>query len=262
MKNLLASPVRHAEQFSKQGFLQLREILSVEQCRQFLVKTRSAPRPLVWHKGHAASSRTFYEIATRPEIVDVVADALGKNVMLWGASILKKEPGDVHPWHTDIESAACDGNAVSVWIGLENTTLDSSLTFVPYSHRFGVTVQEERQRRGKARAETSNTDIRRWARARDRRAELLQLKMSDGDALFFDGQLWHSSNNLSTLTRRALLLQYATPATAIRIANFNYLDWPFRCLDEPLPPCVMVRGRREGNMNRIVPAPAEIVSSK
>jgi ectoine hydroxylase-related dioxygenase (phytanoyl-CoA dioxygenase family) len=262
VKILLAPRVRNAEQFSEQGFIQLREILSASECRQFLGKAASEPRPLGWYKGHAASSRAFYEIAAHREIVDVVAEVLGENVMLWGASVVKKAPGDIHPWHTDIESAACDGNAVSVWIGLENTTLDSSLTFVSYSHRFGVTVPEERQRRGKARVETSNIDILQWARARDERAQLLQLEMSDGDALFFDGRLWHSSNNLSKCTRRALLLQYATPATAVRIADMNYLDWPFRYLDQPLPPCVVVRGRSDADANRIVPAPAERASNE
>jgi ectoine hydroxylase-related dioxygenase (phytanoyl-CoA dioxygenase family) len=253
-----STPSATAQQFSEQGFVHVRQVLSGTECREFLGKATSAPKPLDWLKGHGASSRAFYEIAARREIVDLVADVLGEEVMLWGASLLTKAPSAVHPWHTDMESAACNGAAVSVWIGLANTTLDSSLTFVPYSHRFGVTVQEERNRRGKGRAETNNTDILKWAHEHDQRAELLQLEMNDGDTLFFDGRLWHSSNNLSKQTRRALLLQYSTPGTPIRIADFNYLDWPFRYLEEPLPPCVMVRGRGESHVNRIVPPPTPI----
>jgi hypothetical protein len=262
VKTLSSPPVANAEQFSEQGFVQIRQVLSANECSDFLRKAATAPPPLDWLKGHGAGSPVFYEIAARREIVDRVAEVLSEDVMLWGASVLTKAPSAVHPWHTDIESAACHGNAVSVWIGLENTTLESSLTFVSYSHRFGVTVQEERNRRGKDRTATSDIDILEWAQIRDERAQLVQLKMSDGDALLFDGRLWHSSNNLSNLTRRALLLQYATPKTPIRIADLNYLDWPFRYLEEPLPRCVMVRGRGASDVNRIVPAPAQIPSDK
>lgn len=255
VKTSLSPSTPIAEQLSEQGF-RVRQVLSVHECSEFLRQTAGGPAPLDWIKGHGASSPAFYEIAARPAIVDLVAEVLGEDVMLWGASLLSKAPGAVHPWHTDIESAACNGKAVSIWIGLENTTLESSLTFVSYSHRFGVTVQEERRSRGKSRAETNNTDILEWAQKRDPRARLVQLEMNDGDALLFDGRLWHSSNNLSKRVRRALLLQYATPTTPIRIADLNYLDWPFRYLEEPLPPCMMVRGRGESDVNRILPPPA------
>ena len=51
----------------------------------------------------------------------------GGQVILWGASLLDREPGAVHHWHTDIECAAPEARTVSVWIGLENTTPKSSL---------------------------------------------------------------------------------------------------------------------------------------
>jgi quercetin dioxygenase-like cupin family protein len=73
--------------------------------------------------------------------------------------------------------------------------------------------------------------------------------------VFFDGRLWHGTHNVSDRTRRALLLQYAQPRTAIRIPDLRHLDWPFRLLDRPRPPCIVVHGHADAAVNRIVPAP-------
>ena len=42
---------------------------------------------------------------------------LGDDIILWGASVMIRKAGDVHDWHTDIESSARDGRFVSVWVG-------------------------------------------------------------------------------------------------------------------------------------------------
>jgi ectoine hydroxylase-related dioxygenase (phytanoyl-CoA dioxygenase family) len=112
-----------------------------------------------WPRRHV-----YYEIATRPEVLDVVAELLGGPVILWGASIQHRAPNEAHPWHSDIESSDPESRTVSVWIGLENTTPESSLQVLPYSHRFGVTVQQLRQENGKQRDETSVEDltVRAW----------------------------------------------------------------------------------------------------
>jgi mannose-6-phosphate isomerase-like protein (cupin superfamily) len=213
------------------------------------------PPPLDWSKGHAVSSRSFYEIGMHPAIIELVATLLGKDFMLWGASIQTRRPGALHPWHCDIETADSSGKTVSVWIGLEHANRDSSLVIIPYSHRFGVTVQEVRHRKGKGRDETTNDEVTRWARELDQRSYLARLGITDGEALFFDGRLWHSSHNLFHKTRRALLLQYATPDAVIRIPDINNLDWPFKRLNSPRPACLMVEGNAKVGDNRIVPGP-------
>jgi ectoine hydroxylase-related dioxygenase (phytanoyl-CoA dioxygenase family)/quercetin dioxygenase-like cupin family protein len=245
------------DQFAEQGYATPVRVLSARECQRFLQAvndSRSRP-PLDWEKGHAPISRAFYEISTHPAIIEVVAALLGEDIMLWGASIQNRPPDAVHPWHSDIESSAPAGKTVAVWIGIEHTTRDSSLLIIPYSHRFGVTVQEVRHTLGKGRDETTNEDIVRWARERERRSHLVRLEMTDGEALFFDGQLWHCSHNLLNETRQALLLQYATPDTMIRLPDLNYLDWPFHQLVLPKPACLMIRGSGKGGVNRIVPAP-------
>jgi uncharacterized RmlC-like cupin family protein len=167
----------------------------------------------------------------------------------------------VHPWHTDIESSATAGTALSVWIGLEHTDRDSSLLVVPHSHDFGVSVQEVRNKHGRSRAEVTDADVTRWARERDGRSGVMKAEITDGEALFFDGRLWHGSYNGHRETRRAVLLQYATPDTPIHIPDFNYLDWPFRRFLTPRPPCVMISGSARASDNRIVPPPSVVDGS-
>ena len=111
----------------------------------------------------------------------------------------QREPGAVHPWHCDIESSDPDGRVVSVWIGLEHATSASALLLVPYSHRFGATVQEVRHKVGKRRDAATDADVESWARSLDERSEVLRPELTDGDALFFDGRLWHGSFNAATV---------------------------------------------------------------
>lgn len=247
--------LRH--QFAEQGYAGPVRVLSAQDCQQFLHTIRAAaqqPSP-DWEKGHAVSSRTFYEIATHPAIMETVASLLGEDVMLWGASIQTRVPDAVHPWHNDIETSDTSAKAVSVWIGLDHTTTDSSLLVIPRSHRFDMTVQETAHRLGKRRGEISDDDVVRWALERDPKSRLVKLEMSDGEAVFLDGHLWHGSHNRSGKIRHALLLQYATPDTPIHIPDLNYLEWPFRRLITPRPACIMVKGKMDTNINRIVPAP-------
>ena len=243
-------------QFIERGYAGPVRVLAEQSCRQILDRLCEAERQSSdWHKGHAATSWAFYQVARNPAIIGIVSSMLGDDVMLWGASIQTRTPDAVHPWHTDIEISAAAGKSVSVWIGLENTATDSSLSFMTYSHRFGMTVQEAAHSFGKRRREICDEDVLRWATEHDPRSRIMKVEMCDGEALFLEGALWHGSHNLTSNTRRALLLQYATPDTSIRIPDLSRLEWPFRLLDAPRPPCIMVKGSARAGDNRIVSAP-------
>ena len=246
------------EPFGELGYLGPVRVLSAAECRQFLAEAGDPrrPPPPDWDKGHAACSRPYFEIASHPAIVERVGALLGENVLLWGASIVPQPPGSAHPWHTDIEAALARGRTLTVWIGLENCSREAALRLVARSHRLGATVQEVRRELGRSRTELLETELLAAARERDARCELVAPDMSDGEALFIDGCLWHGTHNRSGRTRKALLLQYATPDCVIRIPDLNHLDWPFRQLQQPRPACIMIRGTDEAGVNRIVPAPA------
>lgn len=237
------------EQFDEQGYTGPIRVLSTKKCRQFKTRADHAVKrkaPPEWGKGLAVSSRDFYRISKHPEILNVVGSLLGENVMLWGADLLVRATHVTHPWHSDMESASTLEKTVSVWIGIENTCRDSSLQIISFSHRLGVTIQEQRHRHGKGRKDTTTADILSWAHQHDKRCRLVSLDASDGEAVFFHGHLWHSSFNASDRPRTALLLQYAVPEAKIRIPDLNCLDWPLAQFELPKPSCIMVRGHDTG----------------
>lgn len=76
-----------------------------------------------------------------------------------------------------------------MWIGLEHTRRDSSLLIVPYSHRFGLTVQQIRSQLGKRREETTNDDIVSWARDRNERSHLLHTHREEELKVLLTGEV-------------------------------------------------------------------------
>jgi len=248
---------RMQSKFEQQGFVGPVRVLSSADCRRFIRSATSEhqPPPLDWTKGQAATSRPFYEICTHPQILDVVSNLLGGDVLLWGATLIERAPGAVHPWHTDMETAHPKCRGVSVWIGLDRTAAESSLQVLPGSHRFGPTLQEIRRAEGLQRHESTSDIVENWARRYAPDAAVFKPTMSDGDAIFFDGRLWHHTDNRTSQTRCALLLQYAATDQPIHMPDFSHLDWPFRSFPAPAPPCVLLRGSADVGVNRIVRAP-------
>ena len=183
---------------------------------------------------------------------------MGDDIVLWGSTLVKRAPGQPHPWHTDIESSHPDGGFVNVWIGLENTCQQSGLQFVTKSHLLGKSIQEVCHEKGLHRGTASSERVFEWAQELDEDAAFLQPEVSDGEALIFDGRLWHGSYNaLEKETRLALLLQYAKADRPVRIHDPKQLEWPFRFLESPWPPVVGVSGEGDCTINRLVQPPAD-----
>jgi quercetin dioxygenase-like cupin family protein len=95
------------------------------------------------------------------------------------------------------------------------------------------------------------------AQAHEPSATLVHPDMANGDALLFDGRTWHGSVNSQKRGRRiALLLQYATAASEVRIPDLNQLDWPFRIRSRPRPSVIVVSGSAREDTNVVVPPPS------
>jgi mannose-6-phosphate isomerase-like protein (cupin superfamily) len=247
--------------FSRAGYAGPITVFTPSECRALLARLRRypAPHPADWFKGFAATNRAFYDVGTYRPLLEAVVERLGPDVMLWGAHLVRRVPGQTHHWHTDIESSNPAGRTLSVWIGLEGTTQASSLRVIAGSHRLGVTIQEVAQQQGHERHERGSDDVLAWARERDPSCEMIRPDMTDGQALLFDGRVWHGSHNDNAgAARTALVLQYAAPDTPIFIPDLTRVEWPFRNLPSPRPACIMVSGsdRPGGGTNRIVPPPA------
>jgi hypothetical protein len=239
--------------FTRDGYLGPVSVLDADECRSVAsyLRRRDLPEPPAWDKGRAVTEPLLYELATRLAILEPVAEVLGDDIVLWGVSVASREPGRIHPWHSDIESSAAGGGFVSVWIGIEGTTRHSSLQLIPGSHRYDESVQEARARRDVGRAESTAETTLALARGRDAKAELLVPGMSNGQAIFFDGRLWHGTDNRSSDVRHALLVQFAAADRAVGIPDWTELDWPFRFRADVRPPVILVRGTGRGSTKQI-----------
>ena len=247
------------------GYLRIPALLPADFCHSLVSHlTRESGKAVDWVKGTAVGSRHFHDLALDYRIVKPVVQALGtEDVQLWGASLVRRDPGQAHPWHSDIESCGPEAHTVSVWIGLRNTRPESSLTVAPGSHRSGKAIQELAARDGIAREEIGDETVASWSNelglSGDVPDPVCLVEMADGDALLFDGRLWHRSLNLDTeLPRIAVLLQYTAADAPVRMPDFRQLSWPFRFLDHPRIPCLPVSGNHERHRvspNRTVTPP-------
>lgn len=96
-------------------------------------------------------SAAFLDLARTPEIVAMVADLIGPDVILWGCQIFCKPGGDGMevPWHQDGHYwpirplATC-----TVWIALDASTPENGcLRVIPGSHRAGKLYDHMKEER-------------------------------------------------------------------------------------------------------------------
>jgi hypothetical protein len=64
----------------------------------------------------------------------------GDGDFLWGAQLVERQPGEVHPWHSDLETAEQGDACVSVWIPVAGVSESSTLRLIAGSHRYGSAV--------------------------------------------------------------------------------------------------------------------------
>lgn len=248
-----------AQRMNEDGFVGPVRLLTRDQCaliaRHFRYdRMREGGE---WWKDWAAVDPFYHKLAMRPVLLDLLKPVLGPDIVLWGCSVLERQPGQVHPWHTDIESAAPEGGFASIWIGLENTSVESSLHVIAGSHRYGKTIQEIRHHKGVAkRGDMTDAMVLDWAMEFDPEAKVSVPEVTDGMGILFDGRLWHGTNNQRTEgTRMALLLQYAAGDAPVYRYDSKQVDFPFHFDRENRPAVVAVSGTPDPSRNRVVAPP-------
>jgi ectoine hydroxylase-related dioxygenase (phytanoyl-CoA dioxygenase family) len=97
-------------------------------------------------------SQEFLDLAMQTEIVDLVEQLIGTDIILWGCHVFCKPAGDglETPWHQDGQYwpirplATC-----TVWVALDPSTVDNGcLRVIPKSHAARIThphLHEDRQ---------------------------------------------------------------------------------------------------------------------
>ena len=245
----------HKDAFARNGFVGPIKLLARQQSIFLARYMLGLPvRNLPWEKSLAAVDALSYATAANPDLIRLVRKLIGDDIVLWGCQLIVRKPGEIHRWHCDAEACAPEGGFVSVWLGLVNTKKESALCMIPGSHTYGASIQEVAARENIARDDRTDDVALRLANAQRPGAEIVQPEVGDGEAVLFDGRIWHGSRNaLSDTTRAALLLQYARADLAVRIPKT--FEWPFQFDDEKRPHTIVVSGRADRDKNQLVAAP-------
>ena len=247
---------KETQNFITNGYIIHKGLFSREECEDIkkYFNSGSLPEAKDWTKGRIATSKYIYNLASQDKIICKLKALIGNDIILWGVKFIRKKQKQKHLWHVDIESSNSTGNFVSVWIGLDNCTRKSSLNIISKSHNM-QNLQNIIYENDLNRKNISDRDILELSRQFNKDAMLIKLDITDGDAFFFNGKLWHSSYNKNRKTRIALLLQYASSDSKVRIPDLKQLDWPFKFKKIPLPPTILVSGKSIKNINKIVQPP-------
>ncbi|MEO7337501.1 MAG: phytanoyl-CoA dioxygenase family protein [Caldimonas sp.] len=158
-------------------------------------------------------SARFLELARDPQIVELVSDIIGNDVILWGCHVFCKPAGEGYetPWHQDGHYwpirplATC-----TVWVALEESTVENGcLRVIPRSHR---------DRRLHEHLHEDRTDLtlnQRMAAGSFDEAAAVDLELRPGEMSMHDVYMIHgAAANTSGKRRTGVALRYM-PSTSV-----------------------------------------------
>jgi ectoine hydroxylase-related dioxygenase (phytanoyl-CoA dioxygenase family) len=167
-------------------------------------------------------SREFLNLAMNPDIIEMVSDVLGQDVILWGCHVFCKPAGDglETPWHQDGHYwrirplATC-----TVWVALDDSTIENGcLRVVPGSHLDKTVLPHLREDRSdlvlnlRTAADAFNPD------------EAVDVQLQAGQMSMHDVYMIHGAKvNRSTKRRAGVALRYM-PGTSLFDRSLNPAD--------------------------------------
>src|SRR6201999_106301 len=154
-----------------------------------------------WFKSMHAMVPEYFDLAGHPAIVGRVASLLGPDLIAWGLTLTRSTPGGVHRWHVDIEHMHWPG--VSVYIGLENNDMHSTLKVLDGSHLMGARPQ--------AFGVKDDASAKAVVEDKTPEAKVVRVPVRPGEFFLFHGQLWHASHNTGSNVRIAMIIHYSRP---------------------------------------------------
>jgi hypothetical protein len=187
--------------------------------------------------------------ATHSDILDLVEQLIGPDIILWGSAMFAKPAGEGMevPWHQDghywpIRPLA----AITVWIAIDDSTAENGcMRYIPASHKSGVLSHHLDERREVVLNQAIQSDLFDEAMAKD--DVLMASQLSLHDVFLIHG----SRPNRSTKRRAGLTFRYM-PATS----HFNRSIPPYKkeglATDFAQRPLFLVRGVNRNSQNDFV----------
>ena len=132
--------------YNTNGFYSPLKLFSIDQAKLYrknLEKVESKIGPLHYFAKTYTIMRWVYDVATNKTMLNFVEDIIGKNILLYNATFIIKEPKSKShvSWHQDLTYWGFSNNEkqVSAWIALSDTNdLSGCMKMIPCSHKNGI----------------------------------------------------------------------------------------------------------------------------
>lgn len=164
----------------------------------------------------------FLELARDPDILDLVEQVIGPDIILWGCHVFCKPAGDglETPWHQDGHYWPIRPLAnCTVWVAIDPSTRDNGcLRVIPGSHRPALChphlVEERTDLVLQARADAASFD----------EATAVDIELQSGQMSMHDVFMIHGARvNHSTQRRTGVALRYM-PGSSVFERDLNPVD--------------------------------------
>lgn len=137
------------QDYARDGFISSVKLFSAAEAavhRGELERAEALLGPLHYQSKIHTILRSPYELATHPQLIDIVEKILGPDILLYNAVYIIKEPNTPNfvSWHQDLTywGFSDDDDQVSAWIALSQATGESGcMQMIPGSHKRGMNKQ-------------------------------------------------------------------------------------------------------------------------
>lgn len=160
----------------------------------------------------SALAREFFEFFSDPQLLDVVEQIIGPDIILWASALFCKPAatGLEVPWHQDGQYWPIRPRAtVTVWIALDDVRVDNGcMRVIPGSHRMGEFSHDTSPREDLVLNQVLNDPRIDLARVRN-------IELEPGQLSLHDVELVHGSQANTSGRRRAGLAVRYMPSTSL-----------------------------------------------
>ena len=211
---------RWAEQWRRDGFLPVIDVLTPEEARQ----CREAFDGLEREVGRDTAEvrildrhldvESVWRLATHPHVIDAVEAVLGPDVMLLASNFFCKYPAEERgerfvAWHQDVTYWGLEPpRAITAWIAIDDADAENGcMSVIPGSHRLGILEHGKSGRAGNLLSINQEVPDGLVDEAR-----AVSMPLQAGQMSLHDGMLLHGSHpNRSTRRRCGLAVRFTTP---------------------------------------------------